>query len=106
MIRRPPRSTLFPYTTLFRSAFGGVADSVPPGGGLDSGTARLASSDTAAVSLVSGFFTSAWAPGATLLSTGRSQFATLDLRDVVLVVGGGYAGARSEERRVGEEGRS
>src|SRR3712207_8971609 len=25
MIRRPPRSTLFPYTTLFRSAFGPVA---------------------------------------------------------------------------------
>src|SRR5258708_13321139 len=25
MIRRPPRSTLFPYTTLFRSASGGVA---------------------------------------------------------------------------------
>src|SRR2546430_2620022 len=24
MIRRPPRSTLFPYTTLFRSAFGDV----------------------------------------------------------------------------------
>src|SRR2546430_4242919 len=24
MIRRPPRSTLFPYTTLFRSARGGV----------------------------------------------------------------------------------
>src|SRR2546426_1483223 len=24
MIRRPPRSTLFPYTTLFRSAFGEV----------------------------------------------------------------------------------
>src|SRR2546430_16314834 len=23
MIRRPPRSTLFPYTTLFRSLFGG-----------------------------------------------------------------------------------
>ena len=74
-------------------AFGGVADSVPPGGGLDSGTVRLASSDTAALSLVSGFFTGAWAPGATLLPTGRSQFATLDLRDVVLVVGGRYAGA-------------
>src|SRR5260370_18558680 len=28
MIRRPPRSTLFPYTTLFRS---GDADSVPLG---------------------------------------------------------------------------
>src|SRR3989475_12647037 len=24
MIRRPPRSTLFPYTTLFRSGIGGV----------------------------------------------------------------------------------
>src|ERR1035438_9464016 len=27
MIRRPPRSTLFPYTTLFRSSFGAL----PPG---------------------------------------------------------------------------
>src|SRR3989441_6992230 len=26
MIRRPPRSTLFPYTTLFRSPLPGVAD--------------------------------------------------------------------------------
>src|SRR3989475_8534528 len=26
MIRRPPRSTLFPYTTLFRSNNGGAAD--------------------------------------------------------------------------------
>src|SRR5687768_18073176 len=32
MIRRPPRSTLFPYTTLFRStrASGGKAMDVPP----------------------------------------------------------------------------
>src|SRR5260221_10498571 len=29
MIRRPPRSTLFPYTTLFRS--GGLHDAVAPG---------------------------------------------------------------------------
>src|SRR2546427_5606339 len=32
MIRRPPRSTLFPYTTLFRSHEGGIAfrmDDVP-----------------------------------------------------------------------------
>src|SRR5688572_31840880 len=33
MIRRPPRSTLFPYTTLFRSQGG-------PAGGLDHGQAR------------------------------------------------------------------
>src|SRR5256885_5378768 len=26
MIRRPPRSTLFPYTTLFRSRHGGLED--------------------------------------------------------------------------------
>src|SRR3712207_7291798 len=26
MIRRPPRSTLFPYTTLFRSALGDLGD--------------------------------------------------------------------------------
>src|SRR5260370_32330655 len=36
MIRRPPRSTLFPYTTLFRSpathAAGGYSDHVPGGG--------------------------------------------------------------------------
>src|SRR3989442_4977772 len=31
MIRRPPRSTLFPYTTLFRSAACGVALEVAPG---------------------------------------------------------------------------
>src|ERR1051325_686806 len=29
MIRRPPRSTLFPYTTLFRSGGGGSAHPVP-----------------------------------------------------------------------------
>src|SRR3712207_8707343 len=30
MIRRPPRSPLFPYTTLFRSASGGPLDLVEP----------------------------------------------------------------------------
>src|SRR3712207_7685651 len=29
MIRRPPRSTLFPYTTLFRSAAGAGGDPLP-----------------------------------------------------------------------------
>src|SRR5256884_5404268 len=32
MIRRPPRSTLFPYTTLFRSQVGNVADPLGPRG--------------------------------------------------------------------------
>src|SRR5260370_10407843 len=35
MIRRPPRSTLFPYTTLFRSAIGGRVR-------LSAGLARIA----------------------------------------------------------------
>src|SRR3712207_7357764 len=30
MIRRPPRSTLFPYTTLFRSSYYGVANYYDP----------------------------------------------------------------------------
>src|SRR5438034_7972261 len=29
MIRRPPRSTLFPYTTLFRSHRGGITGRIP-----------------------------------------------------------------------------
>src|SRR5207253_10566549 len=37
MLRRPPRSTLFPYTTLFRSSLCGVrfieVDAVQPAGG-------------------------------------------------------------------------
>src|SRR2546422_8469934 len=33
MIRRPPRSTLFPYTTLFRSVRGGPKDGAPDAGG-------------------------------------------------------------------------
>src|SRR5688572_31873959 len=31
MIRRPPRSTLFPYTTLFRSGLGRLDDAAPVG---------------------------------------------------------------------------
>src|SRR5258708_22236611 len=44
MIRRPPRSTLFPYTTLFRSPYdtlsvdAGVDGPVGDAGGVDGGT--------------------------------------------------------------------
>ena len=74
-------------------AIGGVADSVPPGGGLDAAPQRLVTSDTAPLSLVSGFFTGTWGSGPTLLPEGRSQFALLDLGNAVLAVGGMYAGA-------------
>src|SRR3712207_7759331 len=36
MIRRPPRSTLFPYTTLFRSTGVGAWEACWPGGGWSS----------------------------------------------------------------------
>src|SRR5258708_13027087 len=42
MIRRPPRSTLFPYTTLFRSVFGHSSDLlVLAAGGLRKGNRYL-----------------------------------------------------------------
>src|SRR3712207_7266839 len=43
MIRRPPRSTLFPYTTLFRSggAGGGQPGGQPPGAGEDVGAGAV-----------------------------------------------------------------
>lgn len=72
---------------------GGVADSVPPGGGVDPGTQRLVTGDTAAVSTISGFFTGGWGTGQALLPEGRSQFALFDLDSILLVVGGMYAGA-------------
>ncbi len=75
------------------SVFGGIRDSAPPGGGLDTLQPRLAAGDGAAVSLSSGFFTGAWAPGGPALPVGRSQFATLTLGDVVLLVGGVYPAA-------------
>src|SRR5260370_40018807 len=40
MIRRPPRSTLFPYTTLFRSREPLETDPTTPGGKLDPGSRR------------------------------------------------------------------
>src|SRR5690349_22436926 len=44
MIRRPPRSTLFPYTTLFRSAAHPAGADIDPGGGAPARGAALAPS--------------------------------------------------------------
>ncbi len=78
------------------AAFGGVADSVPPGGGLDPTPTRLVTGDTASISLISGFFASGWGAGPPPLPEGRSQFATLDLGNVVLAVGGMYGSAPAD----------
>lgn len=69
--------------------FGGMSDSADRGGGLDATPSRLVTSDTATVSLLSGFFLgSGWGPGPSLLPQGRSQFAVLPVGDAVLAVGG------------------
>ena len=81
-------------------AFGGVADRVPPGGGLDSAPARLATGDTAPLSPASGFLTGGWAGAGVLLPEGRSQFATLDLGTVVLAVGGFYPSVSTTPQEV------
>src|SRR5256885_6383233 len=47
MIRRPPRSTLFPYTTLFRSHFDAVADHPHPRRPRDDARADEAAGDRA-----------------------------------------------------------
>src|SRR2546426_8451119 len=51
MIRRPPRSTLFPYTTLFRSRGGGMRSEEDGTGAalvaIDDGRARTEHRDTA-----------------------------------------------------------
>src|SRR3712207_7017517 len=58
MIRRPPRSTLFPYTTLFRSAAGGLRDAAgrpdPRPGREDQRGAALARRRAAAVPALRG----------------------------------------------------
>src|SRR5258705_8005804 len=42
MIRRPPRSTLFPYTTLFRSSLGLILITAAPSGAATFSPARIA----------------------------------------------------------------
>ncbi|HWZ28797.1 MAG TPA: hypothetical protein VNX15_09560, partial [Gemmatimonadales bacterium] len=70
-------------------AFGGITDSADLGGGLDATPSRLVTTDTATLSLVSGFFLgSGWASGPSLLPQGRSQFAVLPVGTAVLAVGG------------------
>src|SRR3712207_8211054 len=49
MIRRPPRSTLFPYTTLFRSLLDELAERSGLDDALRAGLSRLPAQDAAAL---------------------------------------------------------
>src|SRR3989454_990136 len=88
MIRRPPRSTLFPYTTLFRSAT--VTAAVTDAIGTPLGADSLWSFTTNVPPTVT---VQAPAPGATGVPLNTTVTAS-------------FSKARSEERRVGKECRS
>src|SRR2546430_16364319 len=100
MIRRPPRSTLFPYTTLFRSRVGAriAHDDVDPtpfgGAGIDQCL------QLGLVPHVTGV-RERRAAGSGDLRRGRLAALGLAARD-----DDARAVQRSEERRVGKEGRS
>src|SRR5438270_3617395 len=68
MIRRPPRSTLFPYTTLFRSYGERVAGTEPGGASVEPGGAWTTSFQYGAV------------PMGQAPSTGRSEEHTSELQ--------------------------
>src|SRR2546430_13874235 len=97
MIRRPPRSTLFPYTTLFRSLFGGrIAEELIFGP--ESVTTGAANDIERATELARNMVTK-WGLSDRLGPLTYSE----ESGEVVL---GRSVTQRSEERRVGEEGRS
>src|SRR2546429_7898190 len=99
MIRRPPRSTLFPYTTLFRSrepevlAFAELLRKAIDVGG----------SDAQAVHARVNFQVEGGVPAA-------AAGGTLEQRQLIAAMDNGREGVleqtRSEERRVGKEWRS
>src|SRR3712207_9104111 len=105
MIRRPPRSTLFPYTTLFRSA---RRDLLPPG---DLAVLRAG---LLAIALSLALGAVANDSGVALPATAASLLVPLLVWLAVGPRGPGGGGttvadgtaSRSEERRVGKECRS
>src|SRR3712207_9592132 len=104
MIRRPPRSTLFPYTTLFRSKCAACTGLYAPDG--YSNTRRFALMDQQRVLITGGAGVLGIKLTRHLLSRGYAV-ASLDVEEFdyperaqVEII------RRSEERRGGEEGKS
>src|SRR3712207_9372872 len=92
MIRRPPRSTLFPYTTLFRSA--SVLDLTDPA---YEGMTGWAPTNASFQGFVTAFRVSRGEDAARQWLEGMQQNGVRTYANHV---------GRSEERRVGKEGRS
>src|SRR5256885_15863715 len=94
MIRRPPRSTLFPYTTLFRSVYVSVS-----GFGQTGPLAHRPAYDII-VQAMSGLMEATGEPDGAPTVVGEA------VSDVVAGLFASWATLRSEERRVGKECRS
>src|SRR2546427_4750525 len=79
MIRRPPRSTLFPYTTLFRSMFGAPLVQVASEG--DSGLPAISVTAAVSCAVFPGLrVVSVAYPGLTRTAAGRSEEHTSELQ--------------------------
>src|SRR2546427_11226897 len=111
MIRRPPRSTLFPYTTLFRSVgFGGefvaLFDEFPLQSEiiLDDAVMRNNDAPFAIAMGMSILFRGASVGRPTRMSEPELPRHGLLLEQLLEIFE--FAGTRSEERRVGKECRS
>src|SRR3989454_9518701 len=101
MIRRPPRSTLFPYTTLFRSSTNLITlrvtdNGVPESSDIKSFTVVVTEANSAPVLTVPTDRTVTEL--STLTVTNTASDADLPANTLTF--------SRSEERRVGKEGRS
>src|SRR3712207_9076292 len=106
MIRRPPRSTLFPYTTLFRSGVIGTQATVTSGAYDDAfaAAAHVQVTSAACPSFVD-FVERGVTSGRQLVGLAQSYLDPLLVAGVDTVVLGctHYPLLRSEERRVGKE---
>src|SRR5688572_32195578 len=94
MIRRPPRSTLFPYTTLFRSCrfFLGLSeDETAQTLGLKLGTVKRARRDRKSTRLNSSHSQISYAVFCLKKKTARRRRIRLDVRERVEVAGVGCA---------------
>src|ERR1035441_10793353 len=98
MIRRPPRSTLFPYTTLFRSSSqsqfnvnGGAVFAGPGETRMDAGTVVMNGTNTiqvgATVELAGGLWngTNTFAGPGTFVWSGGTPFSGVDLQTELAV---------------------
>src|SRR3712207_9542550 len=110
MIRRPPRSTLFPYTTLFRSVATALADRYEGTNvSLSLPSTRV---DAFNVTLANEFSRNGRRSGLTFAPEGGSERMRRVINkmvteeDLIRTVATAYSHGRSEERRVGKECRS